>query len=118
MNKRKIGDQGERLAADFLIQKNYRILEQNYYVRGGELDLICEKNDKLIFVEVKLRKGKQFGDVRESLTFSKLHKLQRAIWQYLLKTKQQQCDWQLDFVGIEYDGGEPRFVHIENISAE
>ncbi len=56
MNKREAGNAGESAVCEFLAKNGYEILERNYTVRGGELDIIAEKNGTIVFVEVKLRK--------------------------------------------------------------
>ncbi len=57
--KREFGDKGEREAEAFLIDRGYKILDRNYRIKNiGELDLIGEKNGKLFFFEVKIRKTK------------------------------------------------------------
>ena len=50
------GDYGEKLAARELIKKGYAIREKNYHTRMGEIDIIAEKDNTVVFVEVKLRK--------------------------------------------------------------
>ena len=54
-SKRKLGNEGERAAADFLRKSGYKILERNYVSGGAEVDIICTKGDILAFVEVKAR---------------------------------------------------------------
>lgn len=56
LNKRKIGNIGERIAEDHLIKKGYQILDKNYHSRTSEIDLIVLKSDLVWFVEVKYRK--------------------------------------------------------------
>ncbi|HEY4685902.1 MAG TPA: YraN family protein, partial [Dehalococcoidia bacterium] len=55
--RRRFGDFGERVAASHLEAKGYRILERNWSVREGEIDLIASRGDDLIFVEVRSRRG-------------------------------------------------------------
>ena len=55
-NKRRIGGIGESAVADFLAANGYEVLERNYTIRGGEIDIIARKNGVLCFVEVKTRK--------------------------------------------------------------
>ncbi|WP_276661388.1 YraN family protein, partial [Syntrophomonas wolfei] len=58
---RELGLWGEELAAQYLGKKGYKILERNFYTRYGELDLVCEKDDNIVFVEVKTRRSTRFG---------------------------------------------------------
>lgn len=57
MTSREIGDIGENAVAAFLVHNGYDILERNFTVRGGEIDIIARKEDRLAFVEVKSRKS-------------------------------------------------------------
>ncbi len=57
---------GEKIALRYLLRKGYKFIRSNFYIRGGELDLIMEKNDIITIVEVKLRSGKNFGRGAES----------------------------------------------------
>jgi putative endonuclease len=59
--KRLLGQEGEERAAQFLVQKGYRILERNYRTRSGEIDLIALHKDEVVFVEVKTRTSDAFG---------------------------------------------------------
>ena len=67
MNKRKIGDGGEAYAARLLEKKGYRIVKRNFVVRGGEIDLIAENGEYLVFFEVKYRKTKLCGTPAQAL---------------------------------------------------
>lgn len=60
-NKKEIGNWGENLAKNFLIERQYSILASNWSHNNTEIDIICRKNNIIIFVEVKTRKSIQFG---------------------------------------------------------
>lgn len=86
--KRKIGDFGEEQASLFLLQKNYQILERNFYTRFGEIDIIAWDNKKhhgktLCFVEVKTRK-KDSGEAERATGQKKLSHLFMAARKYCL----------------------------------
>lgn len=74
--KRKIGDFGEDLAAQYMIDKGYEILSRNFSKPYGEIDIIAIKDDIICFVEVKTRKSTQYGYPREAVNY---HKQQRII---------------------------------------
>ena len=71
MTKSELGAWGEEKAATFLRRKGYRILEQNFRCRQGEIDIIARKRETIAFVEVKLRKNAEHGEAREFVTYSK-----------------------------------------------
>ncbi|MCI7322592.1 MAG: YraN family protein [Lachnospiraceae bacterium] len=85
MNKRQVGNAYEILAADYLRRQGYEILEQNFYCRGGEIDLIAREGEYLCFVEVKYRTGEDYGFPEEAVTFGKQQKMIRAARYYLMK---------------------------------
>ena len=95
------GKFGEAIALKYLQNRGYSLLHQNYYIRPGELDLIMQKNGIIVFVEVKLRLGKNFGSSAEALTANKKRKLIRAILTFLQTTQYHR--WQLDFIAIDYN---------------
>lgn len=80
---RSIGNIGEDIAEKYLLAKGAKILARNYTVRGGELDLIAELNDVVLFVEVKLRKTDAFGSIYETIPPSKQRRLSHAAKVYL-----------------------------------
>lgn len=82
---RLLGKWGERLTAETLRKKGWRILETNYRCRMGEIDLIAEKGGYLAFVEVKLRKNDRFGRAGEAVTSEKQRKLRAAAELYLME---------------------------------
>lgn len=80
---RVLGKWGERLVADDLRRRGWKVRETNYRCRMGEIDLIAEKGGYLAFVEVKLRKSDRFGRAGEAVTGEKQRKLRTAAELYL-----------------------------------
>lgn len=75
MNRRRIGAERERIAADFLRGMGYTILELNYRTRAGEIDIIAEDGGTLCFVEVKYRSSTAFGYPGEAVGAAKQKKI-------------------------------------------
>ena len=71
MNKRQIGSGREKLAAAYLMQRGIRIVEYNFRIRQGEIDLIGYDEDTLVFFEVKYRKTAAYGLPQEAVSFKK-----------------------------------------------
>ena len=71
----KTGKIGEEIAKNYLIKKGYKIIEQNYKTKYGEIDLICEKDREIIIVEVRAKKGNNFGTPEDSLDKRKINKI-------------------------------------------
>src|SRR5437763_17148677 len=78
-----LGRTGERLAAEALMSKGYRILERNFRCRQGEIDLVAEDEQDIIFVEVKARRGVSFGLPEDALTMRNRRKLVEVASYYL-----------------------------------
>ncbi len=75
MNSTQLGRWGEEKAARFLQAQGCRLLERNFRTRWGEIDLIMEQGETILFVEVKLRKNTAFGRAAEAVILSKQKKL-------------------------------------------
>lgn len=73
----------ERVSAVYLILKGYKIKEFNFRTRFGEIDIICEKGDTLVFVEVKYRKKTDFGRAEEFVDERKISRITKAAKLYL-----------------------------------
>ncbi|MFO3716476.1 YraN family protein [Anaerococcus cruorum] len=83
--KRKIGDLGEEIVANFLIANGYEILGRNYLKPYGEVDIIALKNNIVCFVEVKARKNIKYGYPREAVNYHKQQRIAKASQTYLIE---------------------------------
>lgn len=97
------GRQAEQNACKFLQQQGFRLLEQNYSCRLGEIDLIMLQDTKLIFVEVKYRGSAQFGAASEAVDFRKQQKIIRSA-EFYLQQHPQLSEMQCRFDVISYTG--------------
>jgi putative endonuclease len=102
-----LGKTGERLAAEELERRGYRLLERNFRGMRGEIDLIVvdERNGDLVFVEVKTRRGNAYGLPEEAVTFRKRQKLLQVAAYYLDLHEQCDCSWRIDVVAIQMSQG-------------
>ena len=100
MHKQKIGKLGEKIAKNYFRKKGYKILGQHYCLRGGEIDLIVQKQGVLIFVEVKTRTSDKFGTPEESINYFKQKSLSRAINNYLFKNDLKDLNCRVDVISI------------------
>jgi putative endonuclease len=76
------GNQGEELAAVWLVKKGYTLLERNWRFRHWEVDIIASKDKFLHFIEVKTRHSLRFGRPEESITRDKMNNLRNAAEEY------------------------------------
>ncbi|CAM2733426.1 YraN family protein [Legionella worsleiensis] len=100
------GRSAEQQALAYLLKQGLKLLGQNYYCRSGEIDLIMQEGDYLVFIEVRSRSNIQFGDAIASITFAKRQKIIRTASHYLLKNKRyEQTPVRFDVIGIEGNTG-------------
>lgn len=85
------GEAAERLAADYLARRGLRILERNFRVRGGEVDLVCEDGAIWVFVEVRLRSDARFGGAAASIDARKQRRIVLAARHWLAGRPQRPC---------------------------
>ena len=115
MDKRKqTGRYGEELAALYLQQKGYKIVERNWRCPTGELDVIAEDGPVLVFVEVRTRHGSYFGRAEESITPAKQTRLIELGQTYLQEKAIPLQPWRIDVVAIQIEDGQPSLTHFEN----
>ncbi len=81
--RRALGAEGERRAARHLARRGYRIVARNLRVGGVEVDLVARRGRRVVFVEVKTRRGDRFGAPEESLTARQRARLVRAAGAWL-----------------------------------
>ncbi len=96
-----LGRTGERLASEALVQRGYRILEQNFFCRYGEIDLVAEHGHDLVFVEVKTRRGVAYGLPEEAVTWRKQQKIIRTASCYLDLHSCADRSWRIDVVAVQ-----------------
>nr|MBL8409769.1 YraN family protein [Dechloromonas sp.] len=96
------GREAENAAAAHLEKHGLRLVERNFRVRGGEIDLICRDGATLVFVEVRQRSRSDFGGAAASITPAKQRRIILAARHYL--AGKSDCDCRFDCVLI--DGGQ------------
>lgn len=101
--QKQIGDLGESLAADYLCNIGYQLLDQHFTTRYGELDLVMQEDDAIVFVEVKTRTTETFGLPEASVTPEKLEKIQNAGLLWLQEHPDSPEDWRVDVIAIVLD---------------
>ena len=111
--RRALGQQGEEIAALYLQEQGYKILERNYRSRYGELDIICHKNGIMVFVEVKTRRSQLFGSPEEAITNSKIQHIKKVAIIYLAENKMAYKEIRFDVITILMQSDEPSLNHIE-----
>ena len=119
--KQKIGKWGEGLAAAYLEEKGYLILDQNVYTSYGEIDIIAlqviDSEKYLVFVEVKTRTTLEYGNPEDSITWRKKEHLIAAIESYLQDHEDLEYPWRIDVIAILKLSVEnpPNIKHFESV---
>ena len=112
----QLGNEGEAMAAAHLQAKGYQILLRQYKCKPGEIDIVAQKDDVLVFVEVKNHSEASYYDALDALTPSKIKKLLRAAEHYLWENHvEDDMQVRFDVVAIDRKAGQaPRIQHIED----
>lgn len=115
MNAKEVGKLGEDLAEKYLQQKGYRTLARNFRTRYGEIDLVMEDGECIVFVEVKARRSLACGEPHEAIDARKKSQLLKMAEEYLILNPSQ-GDLRFDGVSVYLDDAQSeRILHWENI---
>ena len=120
MRKKSLGKLGENLAAKYL-QKNkgYKFIKRNFTSKFGEIDLIFQDKDVLVFVEVKTRFSKSFGPPEEAVTPYKIKSIIKTGQYFKLLHPKLPEALRIDVVAIKLDSEEEKLLslrHIRNVT--
>jgi putative endonuclease len=105
--RQTLGKTGEDLACRELERRGYAIVARRYRRRGGELDIIARDGATLVFIEVKTRDGRAFGDAAEAVTPFKRRRIAQLALDYMTRHRLTDCPCRFDVVSIHVDSGEP-----------
>jgi putative endonuclease len=106
----EIGRQAEDLAVEWLIHKNFTILNRNWRTRWCEVDVIAERSSSIHIIEVKYRRRPDFGTGFDYITFNKRERLKRAAQIWLHSHGQVNASYQIDVIAVN---GVMKFENIE-----
>lgn len=111
-DKIQTGGIGEKLAAEFLEKKGFRVVARNYRWRKAEIDLIVQRENWLVFVEVKTRSSNAYGEPETFVSIYQARLIYDAADEYIFST-----DWRghvrFDIVSVK-PGPVPEIVHFED----
>lgn len=116
MQRKNLGNSGEDLAEQFLIEKNYQIIARNYRLKIGEIDLLATDGDFLVIVEVKTKTNFAQGRPEEKVDYFKQKKLR--LLAHALAQKYPNKPIRIDVVAVDMSGAKPEFKHIINAVEE
>ncbi len=99
----RFGAKGERIAERYLVSRGYGILERQWRIRQGEIDLIAHKDGEIVFVEVKTRRDSSFGSPEEAVTATKRERIRSTALTYLAVTGLEDRPFRIDVIAIVWD---------------
>ncbi len=113
MNRLGVARLGEQLAGEYLEGAGYVLHDRNWRCLRGEIDIVAEREGRVVIVEVKTRRSHAFGRGEESVTSRKLASLERCAWAYLQAHSLLEGSWQVDVIAVDLDS-QGRLTHLDH----
>ncbi len=111
------GARGEERAATYLLSQGYVILDRNWRVAGGEIDIVAQESDgRVVFVEVKARRDQSYGHPLEAITHQKAQRLRKLALTWLISHNSWSSPFRIDAVAIIGTGEEFSLDHRKAIA--
>jgi putative endonuclease len=109
-----LGELGERIAERWLARRGWRLIGRRFRNGHRDIDLIVEGDDTVVFVEVKARRAREFGDPVEAVDWKKQRELVRSASVWMDRFGVPGRSYRFDIVGVLVDGRSVRVRHVEN----
>jgi putative endonuclease len=117
LNPLEVARLGEQLAGEYLEGEGYLLRHRNWRCPRGEIDIVAEKDGRLVIVEVKTRRSQRFGSGEDSVTPRKLTNLEHSAWAYLEEYALLERSWRVDVIAVDLDphGQLIRLDHLQDV---
>jgi putative endonuclease len=112
--RQAFGELGERIAERWLRRRGWRVVQRRFRAGHRDIDLVVERDGTVAFVEVKARKGAEFGGPVQAVDHRKRRQLERSAMVWIDRHGQKAESYRFDVVGVLLDGAEVRVCHVEN----
>ena len=109
-----IGKIGEDIASKYLIEKGYIIIERNFRCKQGELDIIAKFEESIVFVEVKTRTNKKYGEPIDAVTYMKKMHILKSINYYLYSKGIENQSIRIDIIEVYIRENKYYIKHTKN----
>lgn len=109
----ELGKKGEKIAVDFLLNNNYKILERNYRYLKAEVDIIAQKEDTLAIIEVKTRSSTFFGNPEEFVNPKKIKLLTDAANNYVIE-RDLDVEVRFDIIAVTINKTQSKIEHLKD----
>ena len=113
-SRKAFGDWGEDIAEQYLEKKGFAILRRNFRAERGEIDIIAQKKDCIVFVEVKTGNSDKFGPPEERISMSKRRQLYKIANAYIQDNPMPDVDYRFDAVIVDGTQHKHEIRHYEN----
>jgi putative endonuclease len=110
----EFGELGERIAERWLRRNGWRLVQRRFRSGHRDIDLIVERDDTVAFVEVKARRGAEFGDPVEAVNWSKQRELTRSASVWIQRHGRPTDSYRFDVIGVLVEGERVRVRHVPN----
>jgi putative endonuclease len=108
------GELGERIAERWLRRQGWRVVQRRFRAGRRDIDLVVERDDLVVFVEVKARHGAEFGDPVEAVNWNKQRQLVRSASVWIDRHGRPSESYRFDVVGVLIEGERVRVRHVAN----
>jgi putative endonuclease len=115
--RQEFGELGERIAERWLRRQGWRVVQRRFRNGHRDIDLVVEQDGTVAFVEVKARRGHEFGDPVEAVNWSKQKELARSARIWIERHGQPSESYRFDVVGVLVEGDRVRVRHVANAFA-
>ena len=112
---KEIGSYGEDIVVNFLEKNDYIIISRNFLCVQGEIDIVAQKDEEIIFIEVKTRTNKKFGKPREAITFYKKNHMWNSAKYFLYRNNLMNRYIRFDVIEVYIHQNKTYINHIKNI---
>lgn len=113
-HNQRLGELGERIAERWLARKGWRVVYRRFRNGRRDIDLITQRDEVIAFVEVKARKGNEFGDPVEAVHHRKQRELTKSAHVWIDRHGRAEERYRFDVVGVLLDGERVLVKHVEN----
>lgn len=114
-HNRAVGAKGEEMAVSYLEDQGYIILDQNYAYERAEVDIVTYRDTEIVFVEVKMRRGSDFGQPEDAVDEKKKKSIFKAAEAWMYERKMEGSPVRFDVIAIlDLPGKQAKLTHYEN----
>ena len=115
--RQAFGELGERIAERWLLRRGWRVVQRRFRSGHRDIDLVVERDGTVVFVEVKARRGAEFGGPVQAVDHRKRKQLERSAHVWIDRHGREAESYRFDVVGVLLSGATVRVCHVENAFA-